>query len=107
MVQIPVGLKTLLATIVDRTLRTREIRRAIGVSEQEQGLPPPSCWELGQYQRLRRLKSACAALICAHSAAIADPAVQRHGFSDVHRFVMAYWKAYGEIPPTAESLVSR
>jgi AraC-like DNA-binding protein len=94
------ALEVLLAAHRDRTLRMREVCDAVGVSEvalrsdcnRLLGI------SLNQYQRLRRLAHAYAELMRSHPAANADLLVQRYGFSDVHRFVTDYWKAFGDMP---------
>jgi methylphosphotriester-DNA--protein-cysteine methyltransferase len=53
-----------------------------------------------RYQRLRRLKRASVELARGrvHGQDVAK-IVARHGFTKLHRFVLEYWEAYGEMPP--------
>ena len=97
---ISAALEALLAVHRDRTLRMREIGDAVGMSEA--ALRSDCAKLLGislqRYQRLRRLALAHAELMRTHRAANADLLVQRYGFSDIHRFVTDYWRAFGEMP---------
>jgi AraC-like DNA-binding protein len=93
--------ETVLATHPCRLLRTSEISRTIGVSEQVLrtccskvlGMSP------GRYQRLRRLKLVRGELLRANPATVSIAEVtQRYGVADLPHFVTEFRNAYGETP---------
>jgi AraC-like DNA-binding protein len=95
-------LEAMLAANRDRRLSARDICRTIGISD---SALRSSCARLlgmsaRNYQRFQRLKFARADLMRTGSGAddVAD-ILQRYGFTDLQRFAVEYWNAYGELPP--------
>jgi AraC-like DNA-binding protein len=96
-----VRVEALLASHPHRLLRLRDIcsELSTSVSTLNASCAAVLGMGLGGYQRLRRLKLVRTELMRARSGAV-DGAelVRRYGFSDLHRFAIEYWKAYGEMP---------
>jgi AraC-like DNA-binding protein len=103
MTAILMSFEALLTAHPSRLLRTRDICSALNVSEvtlraacaQGLGMSP------GHYQRLRRLRLARAALLRDKPATdgTIQQTLQCWGFTNLHRFVMEYWRFFGEMPP--------
>ena len=86
-----------------KLLRSHDISDRLGISEAtlkarcllELGMGP------GRYQRLRRLKLTRTELLRSSKVRKLDveTIITRYGFRSLDRFVMEYWRFYGEMPP--------